>query len=143
MYIPPAKNKKCVTEATHEKRSLTFVCSTTHPFRARHQDIRFCRTYARMDYIVVLQIYCITLLCVLQEGIFGWEIFLTRTVAVYVHPAAHKQGAHLIKVPQTAKMLDEPIAFFEQAVYNTCNKSAENGKNIRRRAPWRSKEMCI
>ena len=54
-----------------------------------------------------------------------------------------KQGAHLIKVPQTAKMLDEPIAFFEQAVYNTCNKSAANGKNIRRRAPWRSKEMCI
>ena len=54
-----------------------------------------------------------------------------------------KQGAHLIKVPKAAKILDEPIAFFEQAVYNTCNKSAANGKNIRRRVPWRSKETCI
>ena len=33
-------------------------------------------------------------------------------------------------MPFAAKILDEPIAFFEEVVYNVSNKSAVCGKNI-------------
>ena len=51
--------------------------------------------------------------------------------------------SHLIKMPHVAKILDEPIAFFEKVVYNVSNKSAVCGKNIRWRLLWRLKEMFI
>ena len=50
---------------------------------------------------------------------------------------------HLIKMPHVAKILDEPIVFFEKVVYNVSNKSAVCGKNIRWRLVWRLKEMFI
>ena len=59
------------------------------------------------------------------EKIFGW-----KTV-------------DLIKMPHSAKILDEAIAFLEKIVYNVSNKSAVCGKNIRWRLVWRLKEMFI
>ena len=44
---------------------------------------------------------------------------------------------YLIEMPFAAKILDEPIAFFEEVVYNVSNKSAVCGKNIRWRLLWR------
>ena len=46
-------------------------------------------------------------------------------------------------MPFVAKILDEPLAFFEEVVYNVSNKSAAYGKNIRWRLLWKLKEMCI